>query len=60
MSKSKFVDPVALELFAKGQWNTDASLREEFGGDYKIFFAYTKAVASGNVKILSGPAVKNG
>lgn len=40
-----------LEERAKAQWDADANLRAEFGGQYESYFAYAKACESGSVRI---------
>lgn len=36
----------------KAQWDADAKLRAEFGDDFKVYAAYAKAEAAGNVRVL--------
>lgn len=41
-----------IEDRAKAKWDADANLRNEFGGDFSGYLAYSKAEEQGRVKIL--------
>ena len=43
---------------AKIEWNKDAGIRKEFGGDYEGFLAYFEAEKKGLLKIYRGKAVQ--
>lgn len=38
----------------EAKWNSDESLRSEFGGNFEAYQAYQEAVESGRVRILNG------
>jgi hypothetical protein len=45
-------DATRIEQRARRQWEADPALREEFGGRYESWLAYSKAEAKGLVRIL--------
>lgn len=47
-------EPVSLEDKAKADWDRDAKLRADFGGNYDRYLAYVKAESGGRTKILGG------
>ena len=49
-------DPV---VDARATWDADANVRAEFGGSFERYEAFTKAKASGRVRLLSHPPEKD-